>query len=238
MRIEEAAKKTCILMPAYQAAATLEDTLKAIPESWTNQVLCDDGSTDGTAELAERLGVPTVLRHPQNRGYGANQKTLYDFALQQEAEYFVLLHPDFQYDPVQIPELVAQLADFDLVLGSRIERARQGGMPRYKYCANRFLTYVQNQVFGLSLSEYHTGYRAFRREVLETIAYQDNSDGFIFDNQLLEQAVRQDFRIGEVPVTPRYFSEASSLGFWGSWQYGLGVLRVSWQHYSGKRKSG
>lgn len=223
---------TLILMPAYQAADTLADTLRAIPEGWNRQVLCDDASTDGTAERAEQLGVPYVLRHPKNRGYGANQKTLYDFALRQEgAEYFILLHPDFQYDPQKIPEFVRALQRYDVVLGSRIRSARSGGMPRYKYWANRGLTRLQNQAFGLSLSEYHTGYRGFRREVLETVAYHENRDDFIFDNQLLAQVIRAGFRIGEVPCAARYFPEASSLGFWGSCRYGLGVLGVTWQYW-------
>lgn len=221
---------TLILMPAYQAAGTLSDTLMAIPEGWNRLVLCDDASTDRTAELAEQWGVRHVLRHNENRGYGANQKTLYDFALQREAEYFVLLHPDFQYDPRKIPDLVRGLQQYDVVLGSRIRSARQGGMPRYKYWANRSLTRLQNLAFGLSLSEYHTGYRAFRREVLEAVAYRANRDDFIFDNQLLAQVIRAGFRIGELPCAARYFPEASSLDFWGSCRYGLGVLAVTWQY--------
>ncbi|MGF1533008.1 MAG: glycosyltransferase family 2 protein [Bernardetiaceae bacterium] len=228
------AQHTYILLPAYQAARTLGPTLEAIPEGWTqNLVLCDDASTDETFTLAQRYGIPHVLRHPYNKGYGANQKTLYDFALSRsDAHFLVLLHPDFQYDPSLIPTLVAALDAADLVLATRIHDALQGGMPLYKYCANRLLTAIQNRAFGLDLEEYHSGYRAFRREVLCRISYQNNSDDFIFDNQVLVQSIQAGFRIGQIRCPTRYLPDSSSINFLRSCHYGWGVLKETFRYLS------
>jgi glycosyltransferase involved in cell wall biosynthesis len=226
-------KKIVVVMPAYNAADTLAQTYGEIPPGYVDQVvLVDDASVDETARVARELGLETIV-HPKNRGYGGNQKTCYRRALELGADVVVMLHPDYQYTPkllVAMASLVA-IGQYDIVLGSRIlcGSALKGGMPGYKYVSNRVLTLVQNLIIGLKLSEYHTGYRAFSREVLSSLPLEENSDDFVFDNQMLVQAVSQGFSIGEISCPAKYFAEASSIGFTRSVRYGLGVLRTSVQ---------
>ncbi len=224
-------KRVLVVLPAYNAARTLEATLADVPPGVVDDfLLVDDASRDETVNVAERLGVRYVV-HPRNRGYGGNQKTCYAEALQTGADIVVLLHPDYQYTPRLIGALAWMVAsgEFDIALGSRIlgRGARKGGMPFYKYAANRFLTAVENVLLGMKLSEYHTGYRAFSRTVLETLPLLENSDDFVFDNQILAQAVFFGFRIGEVSCPTKYFPEASSINFQRSVVYGLGVLATA-----------
>lgn len=215
-------------MPAYNAERTLERTLRDVPPGVVDQLLLvDDCSRDGTVREAKRLGIPYVV-HEQNRGYGGNQKTCYTEALRRGADIVVMLHPDYQYAPTLIGAMAWLVAsgEFDVVLGSRIlgKGALAGGMPLYKYVANRGLTFVENVLLNLKLSEYHTGYRAFSREVLETLPLEECSDDFVFDNQMLAQCAAFDFTIGEISCPTRYFAEASSINFRRSVRYGLGVL--------------
>lgn len=214
-------------MPAFNAGRTLRLTYQELPrESYDLVILVDDGSTDDTVAVARELDLKLFV-HDRNYGYGANQKTCYAEALREGAELVVMVHPDYQYDPRLLPEIVRPLREgrADVVLGSRIQGAAlAGGMPWWKYLANRFLTALENLAFGLSLSEYHTGYRAYRREVLETVPFAVNSDRFVFDQEILAQAVAAGFRIVDIPVPTRYFPEASSAGFWASVRYGLGIL--------------
>jgi glycosyltransferase involved in cell wall biosynthesis len=224
-------KKIAVVMPAYRAEKTLEECFRAIPQDVVDDiVLVDDASDDATLAVAERLGIRSH-RHPRNRGYGGNQKTCYTLALQTDADIVVMLHPDYQYDPRLITPMAAMIASgvYDVVLGSRIlgNTALAGGMPLYKYVFNRALTFVQNLVVGAKLSEYHTGYRAFSRRVLETLPLAANSDDFVFDNQMLVQALAFDMHIGEVSCPTRYFPEASQISFARSLRYGLGVLKTS-----------
>lgn len=226
-------KKVVVVMPAYNAERTLEATYEEIPLDLVDEVLLtDDASTDGTVELARRLGLRTLV-HEENRGYGGNQKTCYAAALELGADVVVMLHPDYQYTPRLLPAMIGLIVDgpFDVVLGSRIlgGGALRGGMPRYKYVANRFLTAAQNLLSGAKLSEYHTGYRAFSREVLESLPLERNSDDFVFDNQMLAQVLHAGFEIGEISCPTRYFEEASSISFARSARYGVGVLGVSIQ---------
>jgi len=219
------------VLPAYNAERTLEKTVHEVPPGLVDEfVLVDDGSIDGTVRVAERLGIPFV-RHPENRGYGGNQKTCYQAALARGADIVVMLHPDYQYSPRLLGAMAWLVAsdEFDVVLGSRIlgRGALAGGMPLYKYIANRILTAFENIMLGVKLSEYHTGYRAFSRKVLETLPLDRNSDDFVFDNQVLAQAVAFGFRIGEISCPTRYFPEASSINFSRSVVYGLGVVRTS-----------
>lgn len=220
-----------VVMPAYNAAATLERTYHDIPHDLVGRIiLVDDVSADDTVEVARNLGLDVIV-HRQNRGYGGNQKTCYDAALAAGADAVVMLHPDYQYDATKIPALVEPIlnGEADLMLGSRfLGDPLAGGMPRWKYVANRFLTTLENAAFGLSLSEYHTGLRAYSRHLLTTIRYQSNSDDFVFDQELIAQVVSAGMRrrIGEIAVPTRYFSEASSVGFRRSVVYGLGTLRV------------
>jgi glycosyltransferase involved in cell wall biosynthesis len=220
-----------IVMPAYNAARTLERTYADIPHDIVDRIiLVDDVSADETVDIARQLGLHVII-HGQNRGYGGNQKTCYDAALEAGADIVVMLHPDYQYDATRIPALIAPIADgtHDLMLGSRfLGDPLAGGMPRWKYVSNRFLTIVENVAFGLRLSEYHTGLRAYSRHVLETIPYHANSDDFVFDQELIAQVVAAGLRerIGEVAVPTRYFEEASSVGFRRSVVYGLSTLRV------------
>ena len=228
-------QKIIVVMPAYNAAATLERTVAEIPEMVDEKILVDDGSGDNTAELASRLGL-MVIKHETNRGYGANQKTCYQAALEKGADIIVMLHPDYQYDPRLIKYLVEFIADdhFDLVLASRIRSRREalaGGMPVYKYYSNRFLTFFENVLSGYNLSEWHTGMRAYHRRVLENIAWQDNSSDFIFDTHVLFQAVSRAYRIGDIPAPVRYFPEASSINFWRSLKYGLGTLGIALTYF-------
>lgn len=232
-------KKIVVVMPAYNAARTLEQTWREIPLDLVDEVLVtDDASQDETAEVAKSLGLHTFI-HPRNRGYGGNQKTCYTEALRLGADVVVMLHPDYQYTPSLIAAMVGMIVDgpFDVVLGSRIlgGRARAGGMPLWKYVANRFLTAAQNALQGAKLSEYHTGYRAFSREVLETIPLLENSDDFVFDNQMLAQILFWNFEIGEVSCPAAYFPEASSINFQRSVTYGFGCLRTAGQFFLQRR---
>ena len=221
-------KRVMVVLPAYNAAKTLEKTLAEVPPGVVDDyLLVDDASRDDTAAQAERLGIPTVV-HPRNRGYGGNQKTCYTEALGRGADIVVMLHPDYQYTPKLIGSMAWMIGsgEFDVVLASRIlgTGALKGGMPLYKYVANRFLTAAENVLLGVKLSEYHTGYRAFSREVLETLPLAENSDDFVFDNEMIAQAVAFGFRIGEISCPTKYFPEASSINFRRSVVYGLGVL--------------
>jgi glycosyltransferase involved in cell wall biosynthesis len=216
-------------MPAYNAEKTLKMTIDAIPPGSCDEIiLVDDASRDGTSELARELGLK-VFRHDKNLGYGGNQKTCYTKALESGADIVVMLHPDYQYDPRLVPYMAGLIKEdiCDVVLANRIRTRREalkGGMPQYKYFFNRALTFTENLVLGLNLGEYHTGYRAYSRKVLETIPYTNNSDDFVFDQQLLIQAAFYKFRIGEIPVPAKYFEEASSINFSRSTKYGLETL--------------
>ena len=226
-------KRVVVVLPAYNAAKTLERTLSEVPPGIVDAfLLVDDASQDDTIEVARRLGIPYFV-HPKNRGYGANQKTCYTEALKRGADIVIMLHPDYQYTPRLIGAMAWLVAsgEFDVVLGSRIlgTGAIRGGMPRYKYVANRFLTAFENILLGSKLSEFHTGFRAFSREVLERLPLEENSDDFVFDNQMLAQAVFFDFKIGEITCPTRYFAEASSINFRRSVKYGLGVMRTAVQ---------
>lgn len=227
-------KKIVVILPAYNAAKTLEKTYNEIPFEFVDDlVLVDDASRDDTAEVAKRLGILTVV-HPYNRGYGGNQKTCYKTALDLGADIVVMLHPDYQYTPRLIPAISSMIAygEFDAVLASRIlgVGALKGGMPLYKFVANRLLTLIENILLGQKLSEYHTGYRAFSREVLERLPLELNSDDFVFDNQMLAQVVWFGYRIGEVSCPTKYFNDASSINFRRSVVYGFAVLRTAF-HY-------
>jgi glycosyltransferase involved in cell wall biosynthesis len=228
-------KKIVVVMPAYNAARTIERTYREIPLDLVDEVVVtDDASRDDTVEIARRLGLRTLV-HPTNRGYGGNQKTCYTEALRLGADVAVMLHPDYQYTPRLLPAMIGMITDgpFDAVLGSRVlgGRALAGGMPLYKYVANRGLTLAQNWLCGAKLSEYHTGYRAFSREVLESLPLLENSDDFVFDNQMLAQILLAGFEIGEVSCPAAYFEEASSIDFRRSVRYGLGVLFTSLQAF-------
>ncbi|WP_300622106.1 glycosyltransferase family 2 protein [Dokdonella sp.] len=221
-------KKIVVVMPAYHAEKTLEACHAAIPHDIVDEVLLvDDASGDATVAVAERLGIRTH-RHPANRGYGGNQKTCYELALDAGADIVVMLHPDYQYEPRLITAMAAMVASdvYDVVIGSRIlgNTAIAGGMPRYKYFSNRVLTALQNLLLGSKLSEFHTGYRAFSRRVLETLPLRGNSDDFVFDNQMLVQAVAFGHRIGEISCPTKYFADASEINFRRSVVYGFGVL--------------
>ena len=229
-------KRVVVVMPAYNAAATLKKTLDEIPMDLVDEVvLCDDASKDNTVVEAKKLGIKHIIIHDTNKGYGGNQKSLYNKALELGGDIVIMLHPDYQYTPKLIPSMVNIIGEglYPVVLGSRIlgKGALKGGMPLYKYIANRFLTLSQNMLVNYKLSEYHTGYRAFSKEVLETINFNGNSDDFIFDNQMLSQIIYAKFDIGEVTCPTKYFEEASSINFTRSSKYGLGVLAVSVKHF-------
>jgi glycosyltransferase involved in cell wall biosynthesis len=224
-------RRVCVVLPAYNAARTLERTVREIPSDIVDDViLVDDASTDDTMQQASKLGIFAV-RHDRNRGYGGNQKTCYRLALERGADIVIMLHPDYQYTPRLLLPMAAMLSSglFDVVLGSRILGigALAGGMPLYKYVSNRALTLIQNFVIGHKLSEYHTGYRGFTRSVVEALPLDRNSDDFIFDNQMLSQVIYMGFRVGEISCPARYFPEASSINFRRSVTYGLGVLKTS-----------
>jgi glycosyltransferase involved in cell wall biosynthesis len=224
-------KKIVVVMPAYHAEKTLEACYAAIPHDIVDEVLLvDDASDDATVAVAKRLGIRTH-RHPANRGYGGNQKTCYALALADGADIVVMLHPDYQYEPKLITAMAAMVASgvYDVVVGSRIlgNTAISGGMPRYKYFFNRVLTALQNVLVGSKLSEFHSGYRAFSREVLEILPLAANSDDFVFDNQMLVQALAFDQRIGEISCPTKYFADASEINFRRSVIYGLGVLKTA-----------
>lgn len=225
-------KKVVVVMPAYNAAKTLEVTYKEIPFDIVDEViLVDDRSPDNTVEMAKSLGINHVIVHPKNRGYGGNQKTCYTEALKLGADVVVMLHPDYQYTPLLLEAMIYPIANglFPVMLGSRIlgKGALRGGMPMYKYIANRFLTFFQNVMMNQKLAEYHTGYRAFSKEILESLPLEENNDDFVFDNEMLGQIAFAGFEIGEVTCPTKYFDDASSINFRRSVKYGLGVLRVS-----------
>lgn len=229
-------KKVIVVLPAYNAARTLQKTYQEIPFDLVDEViLCDDASKDNTADLARSIGIHHVIKHEKNKGYGGNQKSLYNKALELGGDIVIMLHPDYQYTPLLIPSMVNIIGEelYPVVLGSRIlgMGALKGGMPMYKYIANRFLTFFQNLLINYKLSEYHTGYRAFSRQVLEGINFNQNSDDFVFDNEMLSQIVYAGFDIAEVTCPTKYFEEASSINFRRSMKYGLGVLRVSIGHF-------
>jgi glycosyltransferase involved in cell wall biosynthesis len=226
-------QKVIVVLPAYNAEKTLERTLADVPPGVVDEfLLVDDASSDGTVARAASLGLPHIV-HPRNRGYGGNQKTCYTEALRRGADIVIMLHPDYQYTPRLIGAMAWLVAsgEFDVVLGSRIlgTGALKGGMPRYKYIANRFLTAVENILLGCKLSEFHTGFRAFSRRVLENLPLEENSDDFVFDNQMLAQVVYFNYKIGEITCPTRYFAEASSINLRRSITYGLGVLGTAVQ---------
>jgi len=221
-------KRLVVIMPAYNAEKTLRQTYGELPHEYVDEViLVDDASGDETSRVAQELGIKTII-HPENKGYGGNQKTCYREALSHGADIVVMVHPDYQYSPRLVSAMASMIASghYDVVLGSRIlgGGALKGGMPLYKYIANRFLTLIENLALGVKLSEYHTGFRAFTREVLETLPLEENSDDFVFDSEMLVQTVYLGFRIGELSCPTRYFKEASSINFKRSVKYGFGVL--------------
>lgn len=227
-------KKIVVVMPAYNAALTLKKTYSEIPMDIVDEViLVDDKSSDETVETAKTIGIKHVISHERNKGYGGNQKTCYQKALELGADVVIMLHPDYQYTPKLIESISYMIVNglYPVVLGSRIlgNGALKGGMPRYKYFFNRCLTWFQNVMTGQKLSEYHTGYRAFSREVLEKIPFMRNSDDFVFDNQMLAQIIYADYDIGEITCPTKYFPDASSINFRRSCRYGLGVLQTSLQ---------
>lgn len=232
-------KKIAIVLPAYNAELTLEKTYNEIPFDIVDEViLVDDASSDHTYDLAKKLGIKHVIKHEINKGYGGNQKTCYNKSLELNADITIMLHPDYQYTPRLIHSIAYLIANevYPVVLGSRIlgKGALKGGMPRYKYIANRFLTLTQNILLSQKLSEYHSGYRAFSREVLESINFNANSDDFVFDNQMLSQIFYKGYEIAEITCPTKYFEEASSINLSRSIKYGLGVLGTSILHLFNK----
>ena len=234
-------KKVIVVLPAYNAAMTMGKTISEIPMDVVDElVLVDDNSTDNSIEVAQSLGIKHIIRHTVNRGYGGNQKSCYDKALELNADIVVMLHPDYQYTPKLILAMVSVIGNdlYKVVFGSRIlgKGALKGGMPLYKYVANRLLTLFQNTMMNQKLSEYHTGYRAYDKEVLEKINYNQNSDDFIFDNEMVAQIFYSGFEIGEITCPTKYFEEASSINLKRSITYGLGVLKVSVLYFLTKIK--
>lgn len=226
----ERSRKVIVVMPAFNAEKTLERTLDDIPREWVDEiVLVDDASRDGTVELARKLGL-RVFVHEKNQGYGGNQKTCYTEALKLGGDIMIMVHPDHQYDPRVIPQLVTPLLDgeCDAMFGSRMLGGRplEGGMPKWKYLANIFLTAFENATFYMYLTEYHSGLRAYSRRYLETVNFMANSDDFVFDSEIIAQGVIHGLRIREIPIETRYFQEASQVGFWRSSVYGLSILRM------------
>lgn len=226
-------------MPAYNAARTLRKTYEELPHEYVDEViLVDDASNDETGKFARELGIKTII-HPENRGYGGNQKTCYREALKHGADIVVMVHPDYQYSPRLVTAMASMVTSghYDIVLGSRIlgGLALQGGMPLYKYIANRLLTLAENMALGIKLSEYHSGFRAFTREVLETLPLEENSDDFVFDNEILIQAAYFGFKIGELSCPTRYFKDASSINFSRSVKYGFGVLGSIMKYLAARR---
>src|SRR5580693_8298710 len=230
-------KRIAVVMPAYNAEKTLEQTVRELSDVVDIKILVDDSSKDRTAQLSRQLGVQTFI-HDANYGYGRNQQTCYREALAAGADVVVMVHPDYQYTPTLVPAMAGMIASgvYDMVLGSRIlgAGALKGGMPFYKYVANRSLTAFQNLFLGVKLSEYHTGFRAFSRQLLETLPLLENSDDFVFDNQMIAQAVMFGFRIGEISCPTKYFEEASSINFKRSVEYGFGVLGTSFGFVANK----
>lgn len=234
-------KRIIVVLPAYNASKTLLDTYNEIPFDIVDDViLVDDNSTDNTVEVAKQLGIKNIIRHDNNLGYGGNQKSCYNKALELKADIVIMLHPDYQYTPKLIHSMSYLIANdvYPVVIGSRIlgKGALKGGMPLYKYISNRFLTLFQNVLMNQKLSEYHTGYRAYSKSVLEKIDYNTNSDDFIFDNQFLAQIFYNGFEIAEITCPTKYFEEASSINFKRSLQYGLGVLKTSIAYFLSKNK--
>ena len=237
-------KRVAVVMPAYNAEKTLHKAFDEIPKEWVDDIiLVDDGSKDRTVETARLLPGVHVVVHERNTGYGSNQKTCYREALERGADHVVMVHPDHQYDPKVIPELVTPLLDgrCDAVFGSRMlgGRAREGGMPWWKYVANIGLTRLENAVLGLHLTEYHSGFRAYSRRYLERVPFELNSDSFVFDTEIIVQAVTAGLRIHEIPIATRYFPEASQIGLLASTRYGLSILQVLWRfvlHRAGLRR--
>jgi glycosyltransferase involved in cell wall biosynthesis len=232
-------KKIVVVMPAYNAEKTVEATYNEIPHDLIDHViLVDDESRDNTVELSRRLGIETIV-HPKNRGYGGNQKTCYTAALRSGADVVIMLHPDYQYTPKLLIALASMVAygQYDIALASRTlcGGALKGGMPLYKYISNRVLTFIQNMIIGTHFSEFHTGYRAFTRQALTTLPLEEDSDDFLFDNQIIVQAVFFGFSIGEISCPTKYFKEASSISFLPSVRYGFGVLKTAWQFFLEKR---
>ncbi len=235
-------KKICVVMPAYNAEKTLQKTYDEIPKDIVDEViLTDDASQDDTVNLAQKLDIKTFV-HTQNKGYGGNQKTCYQAALKGGADIVIMLHPDYQYNPKLITPMASMIAEgmFDAVIGSRIlgNKAMLGGMPLYKYISNRFLTLAENLIIQQKLSEYHTGYRAFSRKVLETLPLLENSDDFVFDNQMLCQTLYFGFDVGEVSCPALYFDDASSISFSRSVTYGMGVMETALKYAMAKRGMG
>lgn len=234
-------KKVVVVLPAYNAELTLEKTYNDIPKDIVDEiVLVDDFSTDGTVLVARKIGIKHIIKHSRNKGYGGNQKTCYDKALKLGADIVVMLHPDYQYTPKLIKPMTSIIASdlYPVVLGSRIlgKGALKGGMPKYKYIANRTLTLVQNILVNQKLSEYHTGYRAYSKNVLDKINYHANSDDYVFDNEMLSQIIMAGFAVAEISCPSSYIKEASSINFIRSVKYGFGVLRVSFTHFFYKLK--
>lgn len=232
-------KKVAVVMPAFNAGLTLEQSFNEVPHDIADEIiLVDDASSDNTAALAAALGIKHIIKHQINTGYGGNQKTCYTKALELNCDIIVMLHPDYQYTPLLITAMVSIIANgvYPVVFGSRIlgKGALKGGMPLYKYISNRFLTLVQNFLMNQKLSEYHTGYRAYSSEVLRNIRYSRNSDDFIFDNQVIAQIFSKGYEIAEITCPTKYFSEASSIKFSRSIKYGFGVLTVSLRYFLNK----
>lgn len=233
-------KKLIIVLPAYNAASTLEKTYNEIPFEIVDEVvLVDDVSKDNTVEVGKKLGIKHIIKHEKNTGYGGNQKSCYNKALELGGDIVIMLHPDYQYTPKLLHSMAYLIANdvYPVVLGSRIlgKGALKGGMPWYKYVANRILTLIQNILVGYKLSEYHTGYRAFSKEVLENINYNKNSDNFVFDNQMLSQIIYAGYDIAEITCPTKYFDEASSINLKNSSIYGIGVLKTSVVHFLAKK---
>lgn len=236
-------KKIIVVLPAYNAAKTVQKTFEEIPFDIVDEViLTDDCSNDETIAIAKKIGIQHIIEHAENKGYGANQKSCYKKALALNADIVIMLHPDYQYTPKLIPAMCTLVANdmYDVVLGSRIlsKGALKGGMPRYKYVANRILTLTQNLLMNQKLSEYHTGYRCFSSEILKKIDFENNHDDFVFDNEMLAQCCFIKARIGEISCPANYFEEASSINFKRSIIYGIGVLRVSTSYFLQKTKLG
>jgi glycosyltransferase involved in cell wall biosynthesis len=234
-------KKIIVVLPAYNAEKTIAQTIAEIPLDLVDEyVVVDDASTDNTIQVASSLNVKNLIKHDKNRGYGGNQKTCYDTALELDGDIVIMLHPDYQYTPKLIPSMVYMIATglYPVVIASRIlgKGALKGGMPKYKYISNRFLTWAQNLMINQKLSEYHSGYRAFSREVLEKVNYHANSDDFVFDNQMLAQIFMAGFEIAEITCPTKYFKEASSINLQRSIKYGLGVLKTSMGFFLHKHK--
>ncbi len=234
-------KKVIVVLPAYNAALTLEKTIAEIPMDVVDDiVLVDDNSTDNSIEVAKKIGIKHIVQHTQNKGYGGNQKSCYNKALTLEADIIIMLHPDYQYTPKLLLAMISIIGNdlYKVVFGSRIlgKGALKGGMPIYKYIANRFLTLFQNVMMNQKLSEYHTGYRAYHKDVLNSIAYNKNSDDFIFDNEMIAQIFYKNFEIAEVTCPTKYFEEASSINLSRSITYGLGVIKVSILYFLTKLK--